>query len=88
MLENKTSLLKHELIGLSAEVVKSNNKHNIGIKGKIIDETKHTLIIIHNKIKKRLMKKNIKIKVRFNHKDYIIDCKKIQKRPEERLKLR
>lgn len=88
MLQKKKNLLKYELIGLNAEIIESKNRDNIGIKGKIIDETKHTLVVSQGKKQKRFMKKNIKIKINVENKHYIIDCKKIQKRPEERLKLR
>lgn len=39
------NLIHHELIGLEVEVVKSTNLYQIGIKGKVIDETKNTLKI-------------------------------------------
>lgn len=37
--------IHHELIGLKAEVIFSTNPSLIGIKGKVKDETKHTLKI-------------------------------------------
>ena len=49
---NINNIIKHELIGLKAEIVDSRNKANIGIKGKIIDETKNTIIIEHKSKKK------------------------------------
>jgi ribonuclease P protein subunit POP4 len=39
------NLIYHELIGLEAEVIDSTNIAQIGIKGKVIDETKNTLKI-------------------------------------------
>lgn len=36
---------RHELIGLNVEIVKASDKQMIGIKGLIVDETKHMLII-------------------------------------------
>jgi len=39
------NLIHHELIGLEAEVIDSTNNIQIGIKGKVIDETKNTLKI-------------------------------------------
>ncbi len=88
MKKKAKNVLKHELIGLSAEVVESKNKRNTGIKGKIIDETKNTITISQKNKKKRLIKKNIKIIVKIKNNQYKIDCDKIRKRPEERLKLR
>jgi len=44
---------KEELIGSLVEIIGSKNETLIGLKGKIIDETKNTLIIKQgNKIKK------------------------------------
>ncbi len=39
------NVVRHELIGLVAEVVKSRNKVNVGLKGKIADESYKTLVI-------------------------------------------
>lgn len=51
------NLEKGELIGLNIEVIKSNNKANIGIKGKVIDETKNMVIVKNEKGIKKLIKK-------------------------------
>ena len=40
-----SNVVRHELIGLTAEVVKSRNKSNAGLKGKIVDESYKTLVI-------------------------------------------
>jgi ribonuclease P protein subunit POP4 len=39
------NLVRHELIGLQAEVAKSSNKFQIGIMGLVVDETKNLLAI-------------------------------------------
>ena len=39
------NLIHHELIGLEVEVVDSNNPYQIGIKGKVTDETRNILKI-------------------------------------------
>ena len=52
-------ITKYEFIGSYAEIVDSTNKSNIGIKGKIIDETKNTILIEQKNKQKRLFKKNI-----------------------------
>ena len=51
------NLEKGELIGLNIEVIKSKNKANIGIKGKVIDETKNMVIVKSEKGIKKLIKK-------------------------------
>ena len=39
---NIKDIAKHELIGLTIEIIDSKNKDNIGIKGVVINETKNT----------------------------------------------
>ena len=56
----KTNILKHELIGLDVEVVDANNKSQIGLKGKVVDETRNTLIIKSQKGEKKILKKEMK----------------------------
>jgi ribonuclease P protein subunit POP4 len=40
-----TTFIQGELIGLNAKVVKSTNPSNVGIHGKVIDETRNTLVM-------------------------------------------
>ena len=54
----KKNLYPHELIGEEVEVIESSNQSQVGIKGKVIDETKSTLNI-NGKV---LLKNNITIK--------------------------
>jgi len=82
---NKTdvkSIVKHELIGLNAEIVDSKNKANLGIKGKITDETKHTILIAG----KRVFKNNITLKIDINKKQIKINGQLLSGRPKERIK--
>ena len=74
----------HELIGEEIEVVSSKNKSNLGIKGKVIDETKETITVSQNNKEVVLMKKIITFKLMKSGK--IISGEVIAKRPEERLK--
>ena len=39
------NLVRHELIGLSAEVVESTNTSMVGISGRVVDETRNTFLI-------------------------------------------
>jgi ribonuclease P protein subunit POP4 len=71
-------LKKAELIGLDAEVIQSTNKALVGIKGKIIDETKNMLLIGNKKI----TKSQVILKI----KDQLIDGKTLVGRSEDRLK--
>ena len=85
---NVKDIIKHELIGLKSKVVDSKNKANIGIAGKIIDETKYTIIIESKGERKRLFKNNIIIDVQLNKKTVSIDGKLLLGRPKERAKIK
>ena len=83
---NVKDIIKHELIGLKARVIDSKNKSNIGIVGKIIDETKNTIIIESKGRRKRLFKNSIIIEVNMNKRIVRIDGKMLIGRPKERVK--
>ena len=53
------NLLRRGLIGVEIEIIGSKNKANVGVKGRIIDETKNSLIILTKNQRKRVMKQNI-----------------------------
>jgi len=74
----------YELIGEEMEVLSSHNPANLGMKGKIVDETKFTLKIKTSKEIKTLFKRNIVFRLR--NKNLVLDGKDLVKRPEERLK--
>jgi len=76
--------LKTEFIGLELEVMDSGNKSIIGLKGKIIDETKNTFILKTEKgIKKVIKKHNI-----FNIHGKTVEGSRIMKRAEDRIKIK
>ncbi len=79
---NFKDLLKSEFIGFEIEVADAKNPSLIGLKGKVIDETKNTLIIKAKKTVKMLLKKQITFKI--NGK--LINGEKISLRSEERIK--
>jgi len=74
----------HELIGEKIEVVEASNPSNLGITGKIVDETKSTIKVDHKGKVKTLLKETITFKL--IGKNQLINGKDIVKRPEERLK--
>lgn len=85
-------VLKYELIGLDVEIKDSKNESLIGLRGKIVDETKNTVLIETGRGKKKRTKKVLKEQASFTLQ---IGSKKIQVegslllgRPEERLKKR
>ena len=73
-----------ELVGETIEVIGAKNKNNHGMCGKIVDETKMTITIRHNKAMKTLLKNEIVFKLSRNN--LVIKGKEITKRPEERIK--
>ena len=75
-----------EFIGKELEVIEADNPSLVGIKGKVIDETKNMLIIETNNETKKLVKKQVTIKVKIKEKEIIIKGEILQGRPEERLK--
>lgn len=50
------NILRHELIGLETEVVKDRNSCNALINGRVIDESRNTLLIQQMKKTKRVAK--------------------------------
>ncbi len=81
------SLKKGEIIGKNIKILKSKNKSNNGMKGKIIDETKNMLKIkTKNGEIKMLIKSNITFKMEGS--DSEIHGEEIQLSPEERIKIR
>tara|TARA_Y100000310_G_scaffold138289_2_gene137222 strand:+ start:29871 stop:30128 length:258 start_codon:yes stop_codon:yes gene_type:complete len=79
-------LLRCELIGLIIEVVDSKNKSLLGLKGQVVDETKHTLVIEVDGKNKRLLKSQITIKCKMKQKLVRIKGSLLAGRPEDRLK--
>lgn len=76
-------IVSMNLIGKSIEITKSKNKSLVGIKGKVIDETKN-MIILDNQ--KKLIKSQSTFKIKVKNNTYEIDGKVLQTRPEDRIK--
>lgn len=81
----KENLLIHELIGLEAMVVKSNNEQITGISGKIVDETKSMLFLNTINGIKKIPKENSEWKFSFDKNESIVNGNLLTKRPQERL---
>lgn len=76
------NILRHELIGLHCEVVKAKNKGQIGISGKVIDETQKTLNINGKKVEKN----GTVFRITVDEKKVDIEGDYILSRPEDRIK--
>ena len=83
------NLIRHELIGLTAEVVESNNQSQIGIIGMVVNETKNLLVIETKKHMKKIQKKGSSFIFKIpSGKRVKVDGNIIAVRPEDRIKLK
>ena len=80
------NILRHELIGLPCEIMKTSNKTQIGITGRIVDETLKVIEIKTPEGKKIVAKKDTIFRVSIDDKKVDIDGNYIGYRPEDRIK--
>jgi ribonuclease P protein subunit POP4 len=85
-MQKPTNITKHELIGLEVEVIQSKNADNIGIKGKIIDETKNMFIITVDGKEKKVAKENSQFTFKIpNGKELVVEGSLLVGKPETRI---
>lgn len=83
------NLLRHELIGLKVKVATSSNPEILGVKGKVIDETRNTFIIETGGRRKTLIKDVSIFHVSLPDGTVVeVDGKRFIGRPEDRVKMR
>jgi len=83
------NLLRHELIGLTAEVISSSHIGYEGICGKIIDETKNMLKICNGLVEKQVPKEAVTLSILLPEGySKTIRGRDLIRRPIERVKLR
>ena len=75
----------HELIGLQASIIECVNRQIIGLRGKVVNETKHLLVLDTERGLKKIPKGISISKFFFNNKDATVDGNLLLKRPHERL---
>lgn len=81
------NVIRHELIGLNARVIKAKNPVNIGIKGKIINETYKTLVIEKGGEEKRVFKEHITLILQLPNKTKVeVNGELLVARPWDRIK--
>jgi ribonuclease P protein subunit POP4 len=83
------AFVQNEFIGLNAKVMKSTNSNYVGISGKVISETRNTLVIRHEN-EDKVVVKNVAV-FHFTMPDGTIvevDGNIILGRPEDRVKKR
>lgn len=81
----KKKAFPHELIGEEIEIVSSANESYIGIRGRVIDESKNMLLLEKGDGSQVKLLKNA-ITFRWLKTGEVVSGKDIAKRPEERLK--
>jgi len=80
-------ILREEWIGKHVKIVNSTNKYNIGINGKIINETKNIFVLITNNGERKIMKSNNTFQIKYNKKKINVKGIAMQLSPEERIKV-
>ncbi|MGC8628836.1 MAG: ribonuclease P protein component 1 [Candidatus Micrarchaeia archaeon] len=81
---NNKSIVLSELIGLKARIIKHKDAKQKGMQGKVVDETKNTLVINTSKGIKRVIKANAMFRFYAGSRSFDVDGKEICFRPEER----
>ena len=81
------NIVRHELINLYVEIINSNNKDTVGLKGKVINETYNMLEIETENGNKKITKNITVFKFTLpNGKKVKVDGKLLISRPEDRIK--
>ena len=80
---NIKDVIKYEFIGETIKVFDAKNKKLIGVKGKVIDETRNMFMMDNGK---KLIKEQCVFDVMFDNKKFRIDGKLLVGRPEDRIK--
>lgn len=79
-------LPRHELIGLSVRVTQHSNPFNVSISGRVVDETRNTLVIRHDSEDKRVEKQTGTFLFDLNGRSVEVEGRVLQGRPEDRVK--
>jgi ribonuclease P protein subunit POP4 len=83
------NIIRYEFIGTEASVVRSKHPGYVGIRGKVMDETKNTFTLLHEGKRKTIIKDNVVFHFKFSDGTVVeIDGKLLVGRPEDRLKKR
>lgn len=84
---NAQNVVRHELIGLHTKIVQSKNSANLGISGKIVDESFKTLVIETRTGDKRIFKSEVVLQLELPGREKVeIDGDLLASRPWDRLK--
>jgi ribonuclease P protein subunit POP4 len=80
------NVLRHELIGLKCTVISSSNSHQNGIEGKIVDETRKTILIETANGMKQIQKQDSVLRLKIPHHTVEISGNDLIAKPEDRIK--
>ncbi|MFA7563595.1 MAG: ribonuclease P protein component 1 [Methanoculleus sp.] len=83
------NVLRHELIGLDVLVVCASNPGHAGVSGRIIDETRNTLVILTGQGEKKIPKRFSVFRFRLPDGTVVdIDGSSLEMQPERRISMR
>lgn len=78
-------IIRRCMVGYTMKVVQAANKANIGLRGCVIDETKHTLVLETKNGLKRIFKSNTTLQFQYKTKTINLDGTLIVGRPYDRV---
>jgi len=80
-------IVQHEFIGLEVKIARSTNPCYVGIRGRIIDETRNTFVLIQNGKEKSVIKETSVFYFTYPDGTIVeIDGRILVGRPEDRIK--
>lgn len=79
------NISQHELIGLDTEIAQSSNIQTIGLKGKVVDETKFMFVLRTENGIKKFPKENTIWRFSLNNDKIILNGSMLTKRSHERI---
>lgn len=83
------NITKNEFIGLDVRISKSHNKQLVGMRGRIIDETRNTLVLRRGSKITHIPKDIVRLHMSIPFGKMIeVDGRSIVARPEDRIKMR
>jgi len=81
------NILRHELIGLDVEVVRASNPSQVSIRGRVVDESRNTLLIQRGDARKRVAKQAAVFRFKLPDGTAVeVEGSAIVGRPEDRVK--
>jgi ribonuclease P protein subunit POP4 len=81
------NILRHELIGLNAKIVRANNQYVRGIHGIVVDESKNTIVLQRNGRKVLIPKSVATFRFKLTDGRFVdVNGSRLVGRPESRLK--